>query len=84
MEAHILRVCRAENCQSKGSDALVEHVEKRFSAKLGETTADGRFTLYAIYCLGNCTKSPNVMLDGTVHGRMSPEAIDRLIDDVVA
>src|SRR6202050_4249852 len=38
---HVLRVCRAESCQSMGCDALVRHVERRAGVKLGETTADG-------------------------------------------
>jgi len=79
---HILRICRAEFCQSTGSDQLIEHVEKRLGAKLGETTADGSFTLDAIYCLGNCAHSPAVLLNGKPYGRVSAQVADFLIDDV--
>src|SRR5436305_214361 len=61
---HILRICRAEFCRSAGSDILVEHVESRLGAKLGETTADASFALEAVYCLGNCGNSPAVLLEG--------------------
>jgi formate dehydrogenase subunit gamma len=79
---HTLKMCRAESCQSMGCDRLIEHVEKRLGAKLGETTPDGSFTLDAIYCLGNCALSPAVMLDGKPYGRVSAQVADFLIDDV--
>jgi formate dehydrogenase subunit gamma len=78
---HILKMCRAESCQSMGCDAVIDHVEKRLGAKLGESTADGTFTLDAVYCLGNCSLSPAVMLDGKPYGRVSAEVADFLIDD---
>jgi formate dehydrogenase subunit gamma len=78
---HTLKMCRAEACQSMGCDSLIDHVEKRLGAKLGETTGDQSFTLDAVYCLGNCALSPAVMLDGKPYGRVSPQVADFLIDD---
>jgi len=78
---HVLKMCRAEACQSMGCDAVIGHVENRLGAKLGETTADGNFTLDAVYCLGNCALSPAVMLDGKPYGRVSAQVADFLIDD---
>jgi len=80
---HVLKMCRAEACQSMGCDKLIDHVEKRLDARLGETTEDGSFTLDAVYCLGNCSLSPAVMLDGKPYGRVSPQVADFLIDDAV-
>ena len=80
---HVLKMCRAESCQSMGCDQLIDHVEKRLGTRLGETSADGNFTLDAIYCLGNCSLSPAVMLDGKPYGRVSPQVADFLIDDAV-
>ena len=77
---HVLKMCRAEACQSMGCDPLIEHVEGKLGAKLGQTTADGNFTLDAVYCLGNCSLSPAVMLDGTPYGRVSVQMADFLID----
>jgi formate dehydrogenase subunit gamma len=78
---HTLKMCRAEACQSMGCDRVIDHVERRLGAKLGETTADGSFTLDAVYCLGNCALSPAVMLDGKPYGRVSAQVADFLIDD---
>jgi formate dehydrogenase subunit gamma len=79
---HVLRICRAEACQSMGCEALVSHVENRLGIRMGETTADGAFTVEPIYCLGNCALSPAVMLDGKPYGRVSPQVADFLIDDL--
>jgi len=79
---HVLRICRAEACQSMGCEALVNHVEKRLGVKLGDTTPDRTFTVEAVYCLGNCALSPSAMLDGKPYGRVSPQVADFLIDSV--
>jgi formate dehydrogenase subunit gamma len=78
---HVLRMCRAESCQSMGCEKMIEHVEDRLKAKIGQTTEDRSFTLEAVYCLGNCALSPAVMLDGKLFGRVSPDVADFLIDD---
>jgi formate dehydrogenase subunit gamma len=77
---HVLQVCRAESCQAAGGRALERHAEERLGVRFGGTTADGAVTLEAVYCLGLCACSPAVMLDGEVHGRVTPEAFDALVD----
>jgi formate dehydrogenase subunit gamma len=77
---HVLKMCRAEACQSMGCEKLVGHVENRLGVKVGETTPDGSFTLEPVYCLGLCALSPSVMLDGEPYGRVSAEVADFLID----
>jgi formate dehydrogenase subunit gamma len=80
--AHTLSVCRAESCQAVGADALAEHARQRLGVDFHETTADGRFSLEPVYCLGNCACSPAVMIDGRLHGRVTPERLDALLADV--
>ena len=76
---HVLRLCRAEACQSVGCEALVRHAQQSLGVKPGETTPGGEFTLEAVYCLGNCALGPAAMLDGKLHGRLSPAGLDRLL-----
>ena len=76
---HVLRLCRAEACQSMGCEALAEALTRQLGIEFGETTADGRLTLEAVYCLGNCALSPAAILDGKVHGRIDETALDRLL-----
>ncbi len=77
---HVLQICRAESCQAAGGRAIESHAQKRLGVGFGETTADGRLTLEAVYCLGLCACSPAAMLDDEVHGRVTPESLDALID----
>jgi formate dehydrogenase subunit gamma len=81
---HILKVCRAEACQSMGCESLVRHVTSKLGAGMGETTADGAFSLDTVYCLGNCALSPAVMLDGRLYGKVTHERIDTLLERVEA
>jgi formate dehydrogenase subunit gamma len=78
---HILKMCRAESCQSMGCEVMIRHVEHRLGVRLGGTTADRSFTVEPVYCLGNCALSPAVMLDGKLYGRVSSEVADFLIDN---
>ncbi|MGA2510504.1 MAG: formate dehydrogenase subunit gamma [Candidatus Acidiferrales bacterium] len=77
---HVLKMCRAEACQSMGCESTIRHVQDRLGVKLGETTEDQSFTVEPVYCLGNCALSPAVMLDGKLYGRVSSEVADFLID----
>ncbi|MGE0213817.1 MAG: NAD(P)H-dependent oxidoreductase subunit E [Parvibaculaceae bacterium] len=77
---HSVKICGAEACQSMGCRGLVRHAERRLGTRMGETTADRAITLETVYCLGNCALSPAVMIDGELHGRVTPEKFDALMD----
>lgn len=77
---HTLQICQAESCQAMGSAKLTEHAKRALGIEFHETTEDSQFTLEPVYCLGNCACSPAVMLDEEVHGRVTPERFDQLID----
>jgi formate dehydrogenase subunit gamma len=79
--AHTVSVCRAESCQAMGAESLAAHVRQRLGVDFHQTTPDGRFSLEPVYCLGNCACSPAVMIDGRLHGRVSPERLDALLAD---
>lgn len=73
---HVVRICRAEACQAMGASGVVAHAKSRLGIDFHQTTEDGEFTLEAVYCLGNCALSPAMMVDGEVHGRVTPERFD--------
>lgn len=77
--AHSISLCQAEACQSRGAAALANHARARLGIDFHATTPDGRFTLEPVYCLGNCACSPAAMIDGRLHGRVTPERFDALI-----
>jgi formate dehydrogenase subunit gamma len=76
---HMIHICRAESCQAMNSDGLIAHAKQRLQIGFHETTADGRFTLEPMYCLGNCACSPAMLIDNELHGRVSPERFDAII-----
>ena len=76
---HTVSLCQAESCQSMGAEALAQHAQQRLGIEFHQTTADGRFSLEPIYCLGNCACSPAAMIDGRLYGRVTPESFDELI-----
>ena len=77
---HVVYVCRAEACQSMGARALERYARDKLEIGFHETTADGRFSLEPVYCLGNCACSPAIMVDETVHGRVTPERLDEILE----
>lgn len=81
---HVLRICRAEACQSMGGDALAEQAEERLRLSFGETAPDGSVTLEAVYCLGLCACAPAAQIDGRVVGRVTPARLDALLEEVKA
>lgn len=76
---HVLRLCRAEACQSAGGEALAARAESALGIASGNTTADGQVTLEAVYCLGLCAVAPSAMIDGRVVGRLDDGRLDALI-----
>ena len=77
---HVLKLCRAEACQSMGSDALAAHLTERLGIAWKETSHDGTLTIEPVYCLGNCALSPALMIDGKLRGRITPEVLDGIVD----
>jgi formate dehydrogenase subunit gamma len=77
---HVLKLCRAEACQSMGGDALAEAAQARLQTGWGDTTADGALTIEPVYCLGLCACAPAGMLDGKPVGRLDAKRLAALLD----
>ncbi len=67
---HILKICRAEACQSMGGAAMAAGVLDRLGVDWHGTTPDGAVTVEPVYCLGLCACAPAAMLDGQLMGRV--------------
>lgn len=79
---HVLKLCRAEACQSMGADRVATHAQARLGVDWHETTPDGRVTLEPVFCLGLCACAPAAMVDGRVVGRVDEARVDALIAEV--
>ena len=78
---HVIHVCQAEACRAMHCEALTQHAKRRLGVELHGTTPDGRFTLAPVYCLGNCACGPSVMIDESLHSRVTADKFDALISD---
>ena len=79
---HRVRLCRAESCQARGAAAIERIATDRLGLRMGETSADGRVTLDAVYCLGLCATGPNAMIDDVPVSRIDPATLDRLLGEL--
>ena len=72
---HVLKLCRAEACQTVGADAVADRIKKALGIDWHETTADGRVTLEPVFCLGLCACGPAAMVDGRLVGRVDESVV---------
>ena len=77
---HVIHVCDSLICWMEGEENLVAHLCGRLGIQLGGTTADGLFTLLPVCCIGYCDRAPAILIDRKVHGPLTIESLDRLID----
>ena len=75
----VVRVCLGEACVANRSLDLAAELQRVLGIRFGETTTDGRTTLERVYCLGNCGVGPTVMIDETIHGRVSASDVHDMI-----
>ena len=77
---HKICVCTNISCMLRGSEEVVEHLQNRLGIKLGETTADGKFTLKEVECLGACVNAPVMSVAKEYHEHLTPAVIDKILD----
>jgi len=75
-----LQVCSNLSCILLGAGPLLEYLQKKLGVGVGETTADGRFTLSVVECLGACEQAPCVMVNFDYYGQLDREKIDRILE----
>lgn len=77
---HKISVCTNISCMLNGSEKIVEHLEKRCAAKLGETSADGKFTLREVECMGACVNAPMLEYQKKYYENLTVDKVDALLD----
>lgn len=78
---HVIRVCDSMTCYINGHEQVLESISKQIGCGLGETTADGRYTLLPVCCLGNCDKGSTIMVDDDTYGGMTPENVVGVLEN---
>lgn len=76
---YIIRICESAPCHVAGAHEVVQALEKELGIKMGETTADGKFTLEFTECVGQCQATPVITLNSKPYGDMTPEKISAVL-----
>ena len=79
---NIIKVCHGTACHVAGAQGITEALEARLGIKDGETTADGKYTLESVACLGCCSLAPVVAINGDIYGGVDRKGAAKLIDDL--
>ena len=77
---HVVMMCDSVSCWIMGYQRMREHVSQRLGIGLGQTTADNRYTVLPIVCLGCCDHAPAMMVDTDLHGDLDPQKIDSTLE----
>jgi NADH-quinone oxidoreductase subunit E len=76
---YLLAVCRSLSCEICSSRQLTDHLLRKLAIEEGETTADGRFTIVELECLGACGTAPVMLINDVLHENLTVETVDQLI-----
>lgn len=77
---NLVNVCTNISCKLRGSAEIVDLLEKKLAIKLGETTADGRFTLRSVECLAACVNAPMMQINKNYHENLTADNIDAVLE----
>ena len=76
---HIIRVCMGTACHIRGGEKLLERLSTMLNVSSGQTTEDGKFTLEIVHCVGSCSMSPVIRINGGTIGRLRSDRLRRIL-----
>lgn len=79
---NLIKVCHGTACHLSGAEMISRALSQEVGATEGETSHDGQFTVERVACLGCCSLAPCMMVNGEVHGRLTPEAIRKTVNQL--
>ncbi|MDB5292143.1 MAG: nuoE [Phycisphaerales bacterium] len=79
---YLIQVCRSLSCEICGSRELTNHCKKKLGIEVGETTADGRFTLIELECLGACGTAPVALVNDVLYEDITAENFDKVLESL--
>jgi len=75
---HTIKVCLGTACHVRGGARILNTVERELKIKPGQTTADGKYSLETVACIGACALAPTMVVDSEVHRQMTPQKVVNL------
>jgi NADH-quinone oxidoreductase subunit E len=77
---YVIHVCDSVVCWMDGHESLQSHLMERLGIAMGETTADGLFTLLPVCCIGYCDRAPAILINKKVYGELTPDKLDDILE----
>ncbi|MEJ2039078.1 MAG: NAD(P)H-dependent oxidoreductase subunit E, partial [Desulfosarcinaceae bacterium] len=77
---YVIHVCDSVICWMEGEENLVAHLLGRLGIEMGGTSADGLFTVLPVCCIGYCDRAPAILVNRKVHGPLTVDSLDALIE----
>src|ERR1700704_28058 len=77
-----IQICRTLSCKILGAGKITEQCSQKLGIKPGETTADGRFTISEVECLGSCGTAPMFQINSDYHENLTPERVDQILESL--
>jgi len=81
---HLVQICRTTPCWLRGSDGLTDLCKKKLGVDLHGTSADGKFTVMEVECLGACVNAPMVQINDDFYEDLTPETLAKVLDELAA
>lgn len=78
---YMFEVCQTGPCMLNGSDDIIAYIKQKLNIGIGETTADGMFTLKTVECLGACGYAPMMQLGKHYREHLTKEKVDAIIEE---
>ncbi len=79
---HKICVCNSISCLLNGSHEMLTYLQDKLGVKLGEVTADGKFSIKEVECLGACVGAPAVMIGKQYYEDLTPAKIDQILEEL--
>ncbi len=77
---YVVGICQSIACEVCGHQALIDHLKSKLGVDVHETSADGKFTLLGMECIGSCDNAPCALVNGTQYNNLSISKVDELVD----
>ena len=81
---YLIQLCQGTACHVNGSERIEQVINEALGIKDGETTEDGLFTLESVACLGCCSLSPVMMINGEAYGNLTADKVRSILKDMAA
>ncbi len=78
---HPISICTGTACYVRGAEKVLDELKKKLNIEVGETTADGKFSISCLRCVGACGLAPVVMIGDKTYGRVSPDGVEDILNE---